>query len=97
MFLVLVAPPGEPVLPAQHRPGSDHQAEGDPPGRVQSVHEGGQSHAHPGSSAGHRVRPAALQTRRTRLLRDIRLHYAHPDALPGEPGSPLIYHQMKLN
>lgn len=76
-------PAGQPVFSAQHCASADHQAEGDSSGRVQSLHEGSESHPHPGASAGDSVRAAALQTWGACLLWNIRLHHAHIDALPG--------------
>lgn len=63
--LILSAGPGEPFLPPQHRPGSDHQAEGDPLCRVHSLHEGSESHPDPDPSAGGTVHPPTLETRGT--------------------------------
>lgn len=80
------AVPGELILLAEHRAGPHHQAKGHPPGRVQSVHEGGTSHTHPGPSAGDSVRPASLQARGPCVVRDLRLRHAHPDELSGRTG-----------
>lgn len=67
----VLSPSGQLVLPAEHRESAHHQAEGDPPGGVESLHEGGPSHAHPGASAGNPVRPAALQAGGTSVFRDL--------------------------
>lgn len=75
---------GEPVLPAEHRSGSDHQAEGDPPGRVQSVHAGRQGHAHPDPPTGDPVCPAALQTAASLAAGGLHVHHRALHALPGE-------------
>lgn len=80
----MLPPLGQFVLPAEHCASTHHQAEGDPPSGVQSLHESREGHAHPGASPGDPVHPAALQAGGTRVLRDIRIHHAHTDALPGE-------------
>lgn len=59
---------GQPLLSAKHCASAHHQTEGDPPSRVESLHEGGQSHPHPRAPAGYPVRLAPLQARGTGFL-----------------------------
>uniref|UniRef100_A0A9J8B2R9 Calcitonin receptor n=1 Tax=Cyprinus carpio carpio TaxID=630221 RepID=A0A9J8B2R9_CYPCA len=77
---------GEPVLPAEHRAGVDHQTAGHSPHRDQCLHEGGSRHHHPGSSAGRSVHPGAAGAQRTRLAGRLRALHEHLCALPGSPG-----------
>lgn len=78
-----LSPSGQSVLSPEHRASAHHQAEGDPSGGVESLHESRESHPHPGASSGNSVRPASLQAGGTGLLGNIRLHHAHTDAFPG--------------
>lgn len=80
----ILSTPGQFVLSSEHRASSHHQAEGDPPGGVQPLHEGGQGHPDPGASSGNPVCPAPLQAFGSGLLWNLRLHHAHFNALPGE-------------
>lgn len=79
-----LSPSGQSVLSLEHRASAHHQAEGDPSGGVESLHESRESHPHPGASSGNSVCSASLQAGGTGLLRNIRLHHAHTDALPGQ-------------
>lgn len=85
VVLVVVAwcAAGEPLLPAEHHPGAGDQTAQHPPGRVQHVHEGGEGHAHPGAAAGDPVCHLPLETREPASWRSLRVHHAHPHALPG--------------
>lgn len=60
---ILSVCPGEPFLSPQHRPGSDHQAEGDALRRVHGLHEGGEGHPDLDPSAGSAVHPLTLEAR----------------------------------
>lgn len=75
--------PGESLFPAQHRPHPHHQAEGDTPGRVESVHEGSACHSYSCPSAGNSVCPTSLQTCGACHIRDLWLPHEHLNALSG--------------
>lgn len=76
-------PLGESLLPLKYCARPHHEAQSDPPGGILPVHEGGAGHADPGAAAGHRVRAAPLAARGPGGGGGVRLHHAHPDALPG--------------
>ncbi|XP_061648622.1 calcitonin gene-related peptide type 1 receptor isoform X1 [Phyllopteryx taeniolatus] len=80
-----------------------HQAQGDPSSRVEPLHEGRESNSHPGTASGHPICPASLQAGGAGFLRNLRLHHAHTDALPGpssftaalEPVQPPVWQQHR--
>lgn len=74
---------GEPLLLTEYYPSAGDQAEGHTPCRVQHVHEGGESHSHPGAAARNPVCHFPLEAGEPAGWGGLRVHHAHTYALPG--------------
>lgn len=61
-------PLGQFVLSTKHCASPHHQTEGDPPSRVESLHEGSESHPHFGPPSRNTVCPTSLQARGAGIL-----------------------------
>lgn len=85
---------GEPVLPAEHRAGVDHQTEGHTPDGEQCVHESGARHHHTGPATGSPVHTDATAAQRTPLSGHLRPLHEHLRAFPGDV---YLQNQSRIN
>lgn len=82
---------GKLLLPPEHRPCSDHEAEEDPLRRGHGLHEGGASHPHPHPAAGNPVRHSVLDPGGRRQQHRPHILNTHLLPLPGTDGTRLSF------